>query len=200
MPSPVPVTQAPEPPARQRGAMRSPLTWVIVLGAALGAGAWILLRRRSSSAAGTATSTSDTPAGTTSPDWSGEIATLQTEIMDLQSSEAQDKDSDSDDMVTVPDVAGVDVEQATQILRAAGLKASGPAGKPGVVHVVTRQAPAAGAKVAKGKTVTLTTRTEPENKLVTSSKPPITKPGRRPPPKPAPKPKAAAHTTTRKAA
>ncbi len=57
--------------------------------------------------------------------------------------------------VTVPDVTGVDVEQATQILDAAGLKASGPAGVKGVTHVVTGTTPKAETKVASGTTVTL---------------------------------------------
>lgn len=188
--------------------MRSPVVWVIALGVALAVGAYILVRNRSSSAAGTSTSTADTPSGTANPDWSGEIATLQTEIMDLQSSESQDKDDD-DDTVTVPDVVNNDVEQATEILRAAGLKASGPAGAKGVVHVVTRQSPVAGKKVKKGATVTLTAKTEQEKKPAPKPKPKAHKPGVNPPrhhegtsssPAPKPAPKAAAHHTTRKAA
>lgn len=65
--------------------------------------------------------------------------------------------------VTVPaDLAGTDVEQATQILRSAGLKAAGPAGAKGVIHVVTGTSPAAGAKVGAGTTVTLHYKTVSE--------------------------------------
>lgn len=75
--------------------MRSPVTWIIVLGLALAGGAYLLYRRSTAAAAaGTTSATTDTPAGTTNPDWSGEIATLQTEIMDLQSSESQEDNDD----------------------------------------------------------------------------------------------------------
>jgi len=84
-----------------------------------------------------------------------------------------------DATIVTPDVVGVDVEQATQILTAAGLKAKGPAGAKGVVHVVTAQSPKAGTKVRPGTVVTLTTKIVTENKLVVSSKPPIITPGRR---------------------
>lgn len=65
--------------------------------------------------------------------------------------------------VVVPDVVGVDVEQATQILHAAGLAVHGPAGVKGVIHQVTGQRPEAGAKVAPRTVVKLTVRniTEP---------------------------------------
>lgn len=80
--------------------------------------------------------------------------------------------------VTVPNVEGVNVEQATQIIEAAGLKASGPKGEQGVSHVVTSTSPEAGAKVKHGSTVTLHYRSEHEQTLVPSSKPPIITPGR----------------------
>lgn len=76
--------------------------------------------------------------------------------------------------VTVPDVAGTDVRQATQILTTDGLKVSAPAGAKGVEHIVTKQSPGAGSHVQKGTTVKLTTKTVPEHK----------------PPKPKPKPRA----------
>lgn len=68
--------------------MKSPVTWIIVLGIAVVGGAYVLYRRSQSQAAA-ATTTATAAQGTT--DWSGAIATLQTEIADLQSSEAQDK-------------------------------------------------------------------------------------------------------------
>lgn len=80
--------------------------------------------------------------------------------------------------VTVPNVVGVNVEQATQILATDGLQAKGPAGVKGVVHVVTAQSPKAGSRETKGTTVRLTTKTVPENTLVPSGKPPTITPGR----------------------
>ena len=81
---------------RKKGALSSPYTWLIVLGLGLAGGAYLLYRRGKSSAAGTSTGTTATPAGTVAPDWSGEIATLQTEIMDLQSTITQEAASDKD--------------------------------------------------------------------------------------------------------
>lgn len=81
----------PAQPPRKKGL--SPTTWVIiVLGGALAGGALFLYRRRNqSSSAAAATTTA--PASTT--DFSGQIATLQAEIADLQSSAAQDEASES---------------------------------------------------------------------------------------------------------
>lgn len=76
--------------ARKPGGMRSPVTWIVILGIAVAGGAFLLWRRSSSSSAGTAAATG-TAGGTT--DYAGQIATLQTEIEDLQSSGAQDKDT-----------------------------------------------------------------------------------------------------------
>lgn len=65
--------------------------------------------------------------------------------------------------VTVPNVVGLDVEQATQILSAAGLHVHGPAGVKNVVHVVTKQSPGSGAHVQRGTLVTLTTKNVTEH-------------------------------------
>jgi hypothetical protein len=66
----------------------SPLGWAAVLALALGAGAYLLYRRSKSQAAtSTAATTTDTGTGT---DVSGQLATLQDEIMNLQASEAGD--------------------------------------------------------------------------------------------------------------
>lgn len=195
-------------PPRKTG-MRSPVTWIILLGVALAGGAYLLYRRsQSAAAAGTSTSTATVPAGTANPDWSGEISTLQTEIMDLQSSQAQDQneDQDQDDgKVAVPDVVGEDAQLATQALTARGLKAAGvtpfPKNTPkGSVRLVTAQAPKGGTSVSRGTTVTLTTKVQtPEanarNTVKTAAagstarKPPARKPA-----------KAPAHHTTRKKA
>lgn len=57
--------------------------------------------------------------------------------------------------VRVPNVVGVDVEQATQILTAEGLKPKGPKGVPHEIHTVTSTSPRANAMVNSGTTVTL---------------------------------------------
>jgi hypothetical protein len=178
---------ASQPPAGQRkSALRSPITWLIILGVGLAAGAYFLYRRsQSSSAAGTSTSTAATPSGTVSPDWSGEIATLQTEIMDLQSSEAQDESAEDKTapaaaQVTVPDVVGQPQEAAFAILAAAGFKSKGSPVQKGKTLVVDSQSPKAGAKADRGSTVTLTSKPQAAKKtaapLRVSSKPPITTP------------------------
>lgn len=80
-------------PQQRKPAFRSPVTWLIVLGIALAGGAYLLYRRSQSSAA-TGTSTTGTSTDTsTGTDYSGQIATLQTEIMDLQSSGAKSSSS-----------------------------------------------------------------------------------------------------------
>lgn len=159
--SAAPARRGQQPPGQSRGGIRSPVTWLVVLGIALAGGAYLLYKRStSSSASGTSTSTTDTPSGTQNPDWSGEIATLQTEIGDLQSTIDQDQDnSGSSEDVTVPPVTGEDLEAAQQTLGDAGLKstATGPkTTKAGEVREVSAQTPGAGAKVSRGTTVKLT--------------------------------------------
>lgn len=73
-------------------------------------------------------------------------------------------------MVTVPDVTGVDVEQATGILKTAGLKATGPAGVKGKIHVVTSTRPAKNSQVTSGSTVALNYKTVTEGVPVTQVK------------------------------
>ena len=75
--------------ARRPGALRSPVTWVIILGVALAGGAYLLYRRNQASQAAASTATTGTAAASDQVDYSGQIATLQTEIADLQSSVAQ---------------------------------------------------------------------------------------------------------------
>ena len=73
------------PPAR--GKRMSPTMIIVVLGVALGGGAYLLYRRSKNSAA---SSSASTPVDTSQlEDFAGQIATLQTEIGDLQSSAAQ---------------------------------------------------------------------------------------------------------------
>ena len=61
--------------------------------------------------------------------------------------------------ITIPNVKGLNVEQATSILGSAGLKASGPKGVKNASHIVTSTSPAIGTKVAKGTTVKLSYKT-----------------------------------------
>lgn len=79
-------TQAPGRRGNKFPSLRSPITWVVVLGIGLAAGAFILYRRNKNAAA----ATTATPAPDTT-DLQGQIATLQTEVADLQSSAAQDE-------------------------------------------------------------------------------------------------------------
>lgn len=64
------------------------MTWVIVLGVIVAGGAYMLYRRSKANAA--AAQSAATPADASGTDTSGQVSTLQTEIMDLQSSEAQE--------------------------------------------------------------------------------------------------------------
>lgn len=180
--------------------MHSPWTWVIVLGIAVVGGGY-LLYRRSKAAAATTTPTAATPAGTTTPDWSGEIATLQTEIMDLQSSESQaqaadkkedktgdddDDDDDKDDkgkhhkpprsnLVTVPNVVGKSQEDAIDDLGDVGLRSAGQTPVHAKVRIVTAQHPKGGAKVRKGTVVHLTTKLTPASKKPRRPRRPVPK-------------------------
>lgn len=84
-------TTASQPRGRQRNALRNPVTWVIVLGIALAGGAYLLYRRRNTAAA----ANSSTAATPNNEDLAGQIATLQTELADLQSTGAQDEAAES---------------------------------------------------------------------------------------------------------
>lgn len=62
--------------------------------------------------------------------------------------------------VKIPNVDGLLVEQASQILTAQGLKVSAPKGLPGQLHVVTSTTPSINSSVNSGSTVTLHFKTE----------------------------------------
>lgn len=85
------MTTPAEPQRRERGrgsqfpSVRSPMTWVLILGVALAGGAFLLWRRRQSTNAANAS----TAAPPDTEDFRGQIAMLQTEIADLQSTFAQ---------------------------------------------------------------------------------------------------------------
>lgn len=73
--------------AGRKSPLRSPVTWVIILGVALAGGAFLLYRQRQSQTA--ANANTNAAAAPTTEDFSGQIATLQAEVSDLQSSFAQ---------------------------------------------------------------------------------------------------------------
>jgi hypothetical protein len=79
-------------PRRGGGALRSPVTWVIVLGIAVAGGAYLLWRRNQAAAAATTSTTTTAAADTAATSGIDPAAagTLQAEIGDLQSSEAQE--------------------------------------------------------------------------------------------------------------
>lgn len=86
-------TQAPGRRGNKFPSLRSPVTWVVVLGIGLAAGAYILYRRnKANAAAATTTTTAATP---NNEDVAGQIATLQGEIADLQSTGAQDEGAET---------------------------------------------------------------------------------------------------------
>lgn len=76
------------PAPKKKSALSSPVTWIIVLGVAVLGGAYLLYRRSQSSSSSSSTGTTT---DTTQPetDYGGQIATLQDEIENLQSSGAQ---------------------------------------------------------------------------------------------------------------
>lgn len=127
------------------GALKNPVTWLIVLGVALVGGAFLLWQQNQSSSSSGSGTGSGTGTGT---DDSGALGTLQGEIGNLQSSLTQAG------QVTVPDVTGATVTDATATLTGAGLVAD-PQGAHGR-WIVSSTSPAAGASVASGSTVTLT--------------------------------------------
>lgn len=65
--------------------------------------------------------------------------------------------------VKIPNVVGTDVEQASQILTAEGLKPKGPSGVKGEIHTVTATEPKVGSTVNTNTTVTLRYKTTKES-------------------------------------
>jgi PASTA domain len=165
-----PTAPAGAKPAPKKGVSLpgSPALWIGVLAVAVGGAAWLIWKRRQASAASsTDTAGSDvTSADTTGYDQdAGELGTLQSEIGDLQSSEAQSTTgADAPVRVKVPNVVGQPQEAGFAIISAAGLKAVGTAVVPGKVLTVQAQSPAAGALADKGSTVTLQSKVVPAKK------------------------------------
>lgn len=78
-----------QPAVKGKGKRVSPTMIILVLGVALAGGAYLLYRQRKTAAA--ASSSAAAPDTSQLEDFAGQIATLQTEIGDLQSSAAQDE-------------------------------------------------------------------------------------------------------------
>lgn len=92
------MTTPAQPPAKgakkKFPSMQSPVTWVVILGIAVAGGAYLLYRRNKAAAAATPAATTTT--GTTdTTDFGGQIATLQAEVADLQSSFSQDESAET---------------------------------------------------------------------------------------------------------
>ena len=148
-------------------------TTLIIIGVVAAAGiGYLLWKRHQAAAAGTTAAASPgtgCPPGTTddgngnciqdSADSSGQIGTLQTEIGDLQSSDATAAASAP---VKVPNVVGMTVTAAAADLYAQGLRPHGPSGDQG--RKVSGQNPTAGTEVARGSTVSLGTAPAPKPK------------------------------------
>lgn len=75
--------------------MQSPVTWVVVLGIAIAGGAYLLYRRNKAAAAANTTSATTGTSTADTTDFSGQIATLQAEVADLQSSFSQDESAET---------------------------------------------------------------------------------------------------------
>lgn len=91
------MTTPAQPPAKGKGkkgfpSLSSPVTWTVILGIALLGGAYLLYRQRQASAAAATTAATPTPDQT---DLQGQIATLQAEVADLQSTFAQDEGTET---------------------------------------------------------------------------------------------------------
>lgn len=166
---------APERPAQRGGFSLTkrygPLpawAWGLLGGVGLYAGYRFYKSRQSSAAATTATTTA---AGDgTGIDYAPQIATLQSEIQQLQGSEAQEpKDTDTDTdvttggptpgpkgMVRVPDVTGQRASFAISTIEAAGLEAvTAPPRNPKREYTVEGQTPKAGAMVPRRTVIVL---------------------------------------------
>lgn len=75
--------------------MQSPVTWVVVLGIAIAGGAYLLYQRNKAAAAANTTSATTGTSTADTTDFSGQIATLQAEVADLQSSFSQDESAET---------------------------------------------------------------------------------------------------------
>lgn len=88
----------------RKSMLRSPITWVIILGVTLAGGAYILYRRNQANNA--ASSSSGSTTASTDPnatDNAGALSTLQTEIADLQSSASQQTPAPASPTAPLPD-------------------------------------------------------------------------------------------------
>lgn len=140
--------------------------WVSLIGAT-GAVGWYLWKQHQNAtdaAAAAAQTTAPSPdqATTDQTDFAGQIAALQAEIQDLEGQTTPTGGGPpppGQTTVQVPDVVGLDLDHAAEILKSTGLvpppSASQP-GRAGEFRMVSAQDPKAGATVAKGSRVMLT--------------------------------------------
>lgn len=167
---------AAEQPARKKSALKSPVTWIIVLGIAVAGGAYILYKRSQSSSTTTATGTGTGGTGTgtgtgTGVDYSGQISTLQTEIENLQSSAGQDTGQDKTGSTppppppakkpapapvkksVIPNVIGLTVPQARSELAAGHMQLGHVTGSSAAGYYIVSQFPAGGNTASYGTKV-----------------------------------------------
>lgn len=169
-------------PRRKGKGLKSPWVIVIVLAVAVGGGAYLLYRRSKASSSTSGSGTSGTPQ-TDQEDYAGQIATLQAEIADLQSSASQGGTGGGTTgggtsggttggtggttgtgggsggttvKVTVPAVEGMTIDAAEAAIKARGLVPKlNTKTVGGTSYVIISQTPGAGKTVAKGSTVDL---------------------------------------------
>ena len=152
----------------------SPILWIGVLVIALAGGGYLLWKRSQSSAA--SSSGSDvTSADTTGYDQdAGQLGTLQSEIGDLQSSDAQQGTAPAaTPTVKVPNLVGNTTAGAVSTLFAVNLTPAGTRGVPGT-NIVTATAPPAGTAVKPKSTVTISSKA-PAKKAAPKKKAPAGK-------------------------
>ena len=164
----------PAPPKPKKGlSLKSPWLWVGVLAIAVVGGAYLIYRQRQSASD---TSGSDvTSADTTGYDQdAGQLGTLQSEIGDLQSSDAQQGTAPAaTPTVKVPNLVGNTTAGAVSTLFAVNLTPAGTRGVPGT-NIVTATAPPAGTAVKPKSTVTISSKA-PAKKAAPKKKAPAGK-------------------------
>lgn len=166
----------PKPPAPKKGISLpgSPILWIGVLVIALAGGGYLLWKRSQSSAASSGGS-DVTSADTTGYDQdAGQLGTLQSEIGDLQSSDAQQGTATpAAPTVKVPNLVGNTTAGAVSTLFAVNLTPAGTRGVPGT-NIVTATAPPAGTAVKPKSTVTISSKA-PAKKAAPKKKAPAGK-------------------------
>jgi hypothetical protein len=153
--------------------LKSPWLWVGVLAIAVIGGGYMLYRQKQAAAASTGSDV--TSADTTGYDQdAGQLGTLQSEIGDLQSSDAQQGTAPAaTPTVKVPNLVGNTTAGAVSTLFAVNLTPAGTRGVPGT-NIVTATAPPAGTAVKPKSTVTISSKA-PAKKAAPKKKAPAGK-------------------------